>query len=77
MELNFIYFEKVKYELEYDAVVKIVYHMKKYTKKMVRRRAELAAKKAAAKGKKKGFVRRGTVAPKATAGKPVNELKKS
>ena len=53
MNLNFQYFEKIKYEMEFDAIVKIVYAMKKYTRKTIRRREELKAKKAAAKGKKK------------------------
>tara|TARA_B110000285_G_C14907006_1_gene506041 strand:+ start:574 stop:771 length:198 start_codon:yes stop_codon:yes gene_type:complete len=64
MKLNFEYFAKVKYDMEFDAVVKIVYNMKKYTRKVIRRREELKAKKAAAKGKKKpGMKRRATVGP--------------
>ena len=63
MKLNFDYFAKVKYDMEFDAVVKIVYSMKKYARKKIRRREELAAKKAAAKGKKKGLQRRATVGP--------------
>lgn len=54
MNLHFQYFERVKYEMEFDAIIKIIYAMKKYTRKKIRRREELAAKKAAAKAKKKG-----------------------
>ena len=41
--------------------------MKKYARKMIRKREELKAKKAAAKGKgkKKGLARRATVGPDA------------
>lgn len=62
MNLHFQYFEKVKYKMEFDAVIKIVYNMKKYARKKIRRREELAAKKAAAKGKKKNsFQRKATM----------------
>jgi hypothetical protein len=47
MELNFEFFGKIKYDMEFDAVVKIAYSMKKFARKMSRRRAEKAAKLAA------------------------------
>lgn len=53
MELTFAYFEKIKREMEFDAIIKIIYRMKKYAKKKIRRREELAAKKAAAAKKNK------------------------
>jgi len=51
MLLTFTYFENIKNKMEQDAIVRIIYHMKKYTAK---RKAKKAAKKAAAaaKGKK-------------------------
>ena len=74
MELNFQYFEKVKYEMEYDAVVKIAFAMKKNARARVRRREELAAKKAANQKGKKGYNTRAKPRAASTAtpaGKPV------
>ena len=48
MRLTFTYFENIKNKMEQDAIVRIIYHMKKYTKK---RKAKRKAKKAG-KGKK-------------------------
>jgi len=49
MNLTFTFFENIKSKMEQDAIVKIIYHMKKYTKK---RKAAKKKKKAGKKGKK-------------------------
>ena len=46
MNLNFAYFERKKFLMEKDAIIKIIYQMKKYAKKKIEKRAKLAAKKA-------------------------------
>ena len=48
MYLNFKYFERKKFLLQKDAIIKIIYHMKKYAKKKREKREKLAAKKAEA-----------------------------
>jgi hypothetical protein len=51
MELAFKFFDKIKLEMERDAVIKIAYHMRKFFKKLRLKRMEAEARKLAAKDK--------------------------
>ena len=66
MRLTFTYFENIKNKMEQDAIVRIIYHMKKYTKK---RKAKRKAKKGAGKGKKGKWGKAKVVAKVAGAAK--------
>ena len=66
MELNFEYFERIKNQMERDAIIKITYAMKKFARKRRIKRMEAEARKLAAKTKGgkygKTFKKAGTVA---------------
>ena len=54
IEITYQYFVKMKRDMETDAVIKIVYRMRKYHKKMAAKKKKAADKKKAEAAKKKG-----------------------
>lgn len=74
MELNFEYFDKIRHEMQFDAVIKIGYQYKRYQAKKRKKRMDAEARKLAAKGKNKygvpnktTFKKAGTVVKNVTA----------
>ena len=49
MELTFEFFDRIKADMQKDAIIKIIYRMKKHSKKMRKKRMDAEAKKLAAK----------------------------
>ena len=53
MELTFEYFDKIRHEMQFDAVIKIGYRYSKYAKRKRIKAMEAEARKLAAKTKNK------------------------